>query len=85
MHFILSKKKLSPFDVFQVYDKDKNGKLDFEEFYKIMKKLDTNIGDNDVMSIFKLIDSNDSKTIEFDEFNFYYCRINGIPENLTVP
>ena len=26
-----------------------------------------------------------SKTIEFDELNSYYCKVNGIPESLELP
>jgi hypothetical protein len=26
-----------------------------------------------------------SKSIEFDEMNTYYCKVNGIPETLELP
>ena len=35
--------------------------------------------------IFEIVDVDNSKTIEFDELNSYYCKINGIPEALSVP
>lgn len=31
------------------------------------------------MEAFNLIDEDGSKTIEFDELNKYYCKVNGIP------
>lgn len=31
------------------------------------------------------MDIDSSKTIEFDELNSYYCKVNGIPESLELP
>lgn len=40
MDYILTKKKVTLYKVFKIFDKDKSGSLDIEEFGKIMKKLD---------------------------------------------
>jgi len=36
------------------------------------------------MEAFNLIDEDGSKTIEFDELNKYYCKVNGIPYSLNL-
>lgn len=35
--------------------------------------------------IFEVVDTDNSNTIEFDELNSYYCKVNGIPEALSLP
>lgn len=35
--------------------------------------------------IFEIVDADKSNTIEFDELNMYYCKVNGIPEALSLP
>ena len=40
MDYILTKKKVTLYKVFKIFDKDKSGSLDIEQFGKIMKKLD---------------------------------------------
>lgn len=32
-----------------------------------------------------MIDQDKSKTVEFEELNYYYSKINGIPENMNIP
>lgn len=34
--------------------------------------------------VFELVDTDNSKTIEFNELNSYYCKIIGMPEALFV-
>lgn len=48
-------------------------------------RLDNSFTSEEIQSIFKVIDKDGSKTIEFDEFNCYYCKINGIPLAMNVP
>ena len=63
-------------ELFEKYDKDKNGTLEKKEFIKIIKDiirdLDENITDLELKEIadegFKLFDSDENKKIEFDEF-----------------
>ena len=71
--------------MFAAYDGDKNGQLSIEEFSKIMKRLDSSFTDNEVETIFDVIDQDKSKTVEFEELNYYYSKINGIPESLNMP
>jgi len=35
--------------------------------------------------VFEFIDRDRSKTIEFDELNSMYCKVNGIPQVLDLP
>ena len=63
-------------ELFEKYDKDKNGTLEKKEFIKIVKDiirdLDENITDLEIKKIadegFKLFDSDENKKIEFYEF-----------------
>ena len=63
-------------ELFEKYDKDKNGTLEKKEFIKIIKDilrdLDENITDLEIKEAadegFKLFDSDENKKIEFDEF-----------------
>ena len=40
---------------------------------------------DEIQAIFDLIDEDGSKTVEFDELNNYYCKVNGIPVNMHLP
>ena len=63
-------------ELFEKYDKDKNGTLEKKEFIKIIKdilrELDKNITDLEIKEIadegFKLFDADENKKIEFYEF-----------------
>ena len=63
-------------ELFEKYDKDKNGTLEKKEFKKIMKDilrdLDENISESKLTEVadegFKLFDQDENKKIEFDEF-----------------
>ena len=50
-----------------------------------MKRLDSTFNEDEIQAIFEYIDTDKSKTIEFDELNGYYCKVNGIPETLELP
>lgn len=88
---ILTAKKLSLYATYNAYDTDRNGKLTLCEFEKIMKRLDTSFTEDEIVSIFNFIDVDKSKTIEFDELNSYYCKVNGLaptlnnPQGMTLP
>lgn len=75
----LTKKNLTLFKVFVAYDGDKSGSISVGEFGKIMKRLDASFTEDEIETIFDLIDEDRSKTIEFIELNSYYSKINGIP------
>lgn len=48
-----------------------------------MNKLDKTMPNEEILEAFNLIDEDGSKTIEFDELNKYYCKVNGIPYSST--
>ena len=66
LYLILMKKKVTLNKVFDVYDKDKNGVLDFEEFSKIIQKLDPSVEKKELELIFQLIDTDQSNSIDFE-------------------
>jgi len=48
----------------------------------MISRLDSTFTEDDIVSIFDAIDVDHSKTIEFDELNAYYCKVNGLPFSL---
>lgn len=50
-----------------------------------MKRLDTSFNEQELIEVFNFIDTDQSKTINFEELNSYYCKVNGIPPSLTLP
>lgn len=50
-----------------------------------MKNLDPSFTMEEIKSIFTLIDSDESNTVQFDELNNYFCKVNGIPVNRHLP
>jgi hypothetical protein len=82
---ILSSKKLTLYKTFSAYDTDKSGELTINEFEKIIKRLDSSFKLEEIEAVFDFIDTDHSKTIEFDELNSYYCKVNAIPEILELP
>lgn len=50
-----------------------------------MKRLDSTLTEEELIAIFNFIDTDQSKSIEFEELNSYYCKVNGIPPELTLP
>lgn len=85
MFKILSSKKLTLYKTFSAYDTDKSGELTINEFEKIIKRLDSSFKEEEIQAVFDFIDTDRSKTIEFDELNSYYCKVNAIPESLELP
>ena len=69
--------------VFNDFDKQKDGKLSENEFIKMMNKLDKTMPNDEIIEAFNLIDEDGSKTIEYEELNRYYCKVNGIPYTLA--
>ena len=69
--------------VFNDFDKQKDGKLSENQFFKMMNKLDKTMPNDEILEAFNLIDEDGSKTIEFDELNKYYSKVNGIPYSPT--
>ena len=85
LYKILSSKKLTLYKTFAAYDTDKSGESTIEQFQKIMKRLDNTFSQDEIQGVFEFIDVDHSKTIEFDELNSYYCKVNSIPEALELP
>lgn len=85
MDYILNKRNATLYKVFKAYDRDDSGELSLDEFGKIMKRLDSSFTEDEIETIFEIVDTDKSKTIDFDELNSYYCKINGIPEALSLP
>lgn len=79
LYNILTIKRISLYRTFVAYDADKSGQLAVDEFEKILKRLDGSFTKEEVEAVFSFIDKDKSKTIEFDELNSYYCKVNGIP------
>ena len=85
LYKILSSKKLTLYKTFSAYDTDKSGELTIEEFEKIMKRLDSTFTQDEMQAVFEFIDTDRSKTIEFEELNSYYCKVNGLSELIELP
>ena len=54
--------------IFETYDKDQSGYLDYNEFKFAMKKLCPNLDSNTIQDIISIIDINRDEQVEFDEF-----------------
>lgn len=78
-------KNLTLYKIFLTYDIDRSGMLSIDEFGKILRRLDTSITEEEVSLVFEFIDTDKSKTVEFDELNSYYCKVNGIPLAMDLP
>ena len=78
---MLSYKKISLKRTFEAYDKEGQGNLSFECFKNMVSRLDPSFTDEDVQMIFDVIDTDRSKSIEFDELNTYFCKVNGLPSD----
>jgi len=85
LYKILSSKKLTLYKTFNAYDADKSGELTIEEFQKILRRLDNTFTSDEIEAVFEFIDTDHSKTIEFEELNSYYCKVNGLSELLELP
>lgn len=75
----LIKKQVTLFKVFVAYDTDKSGSFTFEEFAKVLRKIDDSFTNEELKQIFTIVDEDNSNTIQFSELNAYYSKINGIP------
>jgi Ca2+-binding EF-hand superfamily protein len=40
--------------------------------------LDTSFTEEEILTVFNFIDEDQSKTIDFEELNSYYCKVNGL-------
>ena len=67
---------------FSVYDEDKKGELNIEQFRKFIRRLDNSLDSTeDVVTIeiiFKLSGTAKPDVISYEELNSYYRKANGI-------
>jgi Ca2+-binding EF-hand superfamily protein len=61
-------KKAIIYDAFDVFDKNKDGVVDFEEFKKLLKSLDETIDDKKILELMKAVDKDLNQEINIDEF-----------------
>lgn len=81
---ILTTKKLTLFATYNAYNTDRNGQLTIAQFERILKRLDTSFTQEQIATVFDFIDVDQSKYIDFDELNSYYCKVNGLSEILET-
>ena len=67
---------------FSVYDEDKKGELNIEQFRKFIRRLDNSLDSTEddvtIEIIFKLSGTAKPDVISYEELNSYYCKANGI-------
>lgn len=51
----------------------------------MLVQLSDDLSNDEINGAFDLIDSDNSNSIEFDEFNKYFSKVNGIPEHMNRP
>jgi len=67
------------FTVYDSYDKNKDESLSFEEFSKLLSKIDNTLTPAEQVLCFNRFDINGDKKISFDEFYRTICKIAGEP------
>lgn len=61
-------KKMTPIDIFILFDEDDSGLISFAEFRKMLPYLNIEISDAKAYRYFKLCDTDGSGEIDIDEF-----------------
>ena len=67
-------------DVFEVFDKDKDGHITKEELKKALTKLHVDVSDEDVDRMMANVDTDGNGEIDFDEF----CQMMAQPSETTT-
>ena len=70
---ILEDKKIAAKHAFSMYDTDKSGTIDVNEFYKALSYLGISISYENTKAIFEIIDTDKNGTLNIPEFIDYYC------------
>jgi hypothetical protein len=60
--------KRALYEMFEVADKDKSGKLSYQEFYDAFRTLSYGLSENDIKTLIALADENDDGQIDWEEF-----------------
>lgn len=55
-------------EIFDHYDADKNGVIDRNEFRALLKSLDEEFTEEDVLMGLKVLDENENDVVDWDEF-----------------
>lgn len=55
-------------EIFDHYDADKNGVIDRNEFRALLKSLDEEFSEEDVLMGLKVLDENENDVVDWDEF-----------------
>jgi Ca2+-binding EF-hand superfamily protein len=85
LYRIITRNGLTLWKVFNDFDK-KKGSLTLSEFTLLLRKISSGTNDiteDEIRSGFELIDEDASNSIEFEELDKYYSKVNGIPQ--TAP
>jgi len=61
--------------VFAMFDSDKSGKIDFNEFNEMLRYLNINISQEKAIQIFTMCDSDGSKELSYDEFEKGFLQL----------
>ncbi|KAF3457680.1 hypothetical protein FNV43_RR02338 [Rhamnella rubrinervis] len=61
--------------VFEQYDEDSNGNIDYEELKKCLQKLQLHLSEEEIKDLFHSCDMDESKGIQFNEFIVLLCLI----------
>lgn len=75
--------KVDLFTVYDSYDKNKDESLSFEEFTKLLAKIDSTLTPAEQSLCFNRFDINGDKKISFDEFYRTICKIAGEPASYS--
>lgn len=60
--------------VFEQYDSDNNGSIDWDEFRKLLTELNKEMSLEDKVAAFNEVDSNHSGRIDFEEFIAWWSK-----------
>lgn len=60
--------------IFQQYDTDDNGCIDWDEFRQLLTELDKEISLEDKVAAFNAVDTNHSGRIDFEEFFAWWSK-----------
>lgn len=47
---------------------------------RMLKSVSQDLAEDEINAAFDLIDSDGSNSVEYKELNYYYSRVNGLPE-----
>ncbi|KAG5180101.1 hypothetical protein JKP88DRAFT_166963 [Tribonema minus] len=74
---------LSPMDAFDMFDTDKSGNIDEDEFFFLLQFLGVEVSEERLESLFKQYDTNGNGTIEYDEFKKIWVRLANVKKELA--